>query len=87
MRTRMRNGGYARFAASVSTCLIFGDRHFDHVLRAYRVHHNRHRPHRSLALHPPHAVRPAAIDRPTANVRVCRRDLLGGLIHQYELAE
>jgi len=67
-------------------CLILGGRHLDHLLRAYREHYNQHRPHRSLALHPPHAVRPAAVDRPTANVRICRRDLLGGLIHQYELA-
>ena len=67
-------------------CLILGRRHLEQLLRAYREHYNRHRPHRSLALHPPHAVPPGALDRPTANVRVRRRDLLGGLIHQYELA-
>jgi len=52
----------------------------------YREHYNVHRPHRSLALHPPNEIRPFAPTRHSANVAVCRRDLLGGLIHEYQLA-
>jgi hypothetical protein len=48
--------------------------------------HNTHRPHRSLALQPPHAGRPLAPAQASPNVAVRRRDLLGGLIHEYELA-
>jgi putative transposase len=65
-------------------CLILSGRHLDHLLRVYREHYNGHRPHRSLALHPPHASRPLAPARASPNVAVCRRDLLGGLIHEYE---
>ncbi len=67
-------------------CLILGSRHLEHLLRVYREHYNRHRPHRSLALEPPNAIRPVAAERVTPTARVCRRDLLGGLIHEYQLA-
>jgi len=67
-------------------CLILSGRHLDHLLRVYREHYNGHRPHRSLGLNPPHASRPLAPARASPNVAVCRRDLLGGLIHEYELA-
>jgi putative transposase len=67
-------------------CLILSGRHLDHLLRVYREHYNGHRPHRSLALHPPHASRPLAPARASPNVAVRRRDLLGGLIHEYEPA-
>jgi putative transposase len=67
-------------------CLILGSRHLDHLLRVYREHYNGHRPHRSLALHPPHAIRPLAPARASPNLAVSRRDLLGGLIHEYQLA-
>jgi putative transposase len=67
-------------------CLTLGSRHLEHLLRVYREHHNRHRPHRSLALEPPSTIRPVAAERVTPTARVCRRDLLGGLIHEYQLA-
>jgi putative transposase len=67
-------------------CLILGSRHLDYLLRVYREHYNGHRPHRSLALHPPHAIRPLAPARASPNLAVSRRDLLGGLIHEYQLA-
>src|SRR3989442_122925 len=67
-------------------CLILGSRHLDHLLRVYREHYNRHRPHRSLALRPPERARLSAIEPARAGARVRRRDLLGGLIHEYELA-
>jgi len=67
-------------------CLILGSRHLDHLLRVYREHYNRHRPHRSLALRPPERARLSAIEPARSGARVRGRDLLGGLIHEYELA-
>jgi putative transposase len=61
--------------------LITGERHLRLVLGEYADHHNSHRPHRALQQGPP-AGRPHQPD-PGANVRVLRRDRLGGLIHEY----
>jgi putative transposase len=65
--------------------LILGRRHLHHVLVAYVRHFNEHRPHRALRQRPP-----LGDDQPPAGVidldRLRRRDLLGGLIHEYELA-
>ena len=63
--------------------LILGRRHLEHVLRAYRCHYNEHRPHRALKLLPPNGRDPTPLTAP-ADLR--RRDLLGGLIHEYEAA-
>jgi len=63
--------------------LILGRRHLEHVLRVYRRHYNRHRPHRALRLLPPDGRDPTPLIAP-ADLR--RRDLLGGLIHEYEAA-
>ena len=63
--------------------LIFGRRHLERVLRAYTAHYNRERPHRALALHPPE---PAAATHQPNTARIERRDLLGGLIHEYHRA-
>ena len=66
--------------------LILGRGHLEHVLRVYVQHYNAHRPHRALCLEPPNpAARPTLIgnDQP-AQVR--RRDLLGGLLHEYRRA-
>ena len=60
--------------------LIFGRRHLQRVLDAYAEHYNRARPHRSIDLRPPDA---AGLAR-TAEMRIHRRDVLGGLIHEYE---
>jgi len=69
--------------------LILGRRHLQHVLAAYVAHYNEHRLHRALQQRPPLRVAPPT-DEPTSEVieldRVCRRDLLGGLIHEYRLA-
>jgi putative transposase len=61
--------------------LITGERHLQLILAEYVDHYNVHRPHRTLHQHPPagHPHPPA----PGANVRVLRRDRLGGLIHEY----
>jgi len=65
--------------------LIVGPRHLARVLDVYVEHYNAHRPHRSLSLRPPEPrSRPPARDLSSPE-RVCRRDLLGGLIHEYDL--
>jgi putative transposase len=63
--------------------LILGRRHLEHVLRVYRCHYNEHRPHRALELFPPNGHDPKPLSMPD---RLQRRDLLGGLIHEYEAA-
>jgi len=60
--------------------LVFGRRHLEAVLREYAAHYNASRPHRSLALIPPEGPREARAS-PVSDVR--RRDVLGGLIHEY----
>ena len=63
--------------------LILGRRHLEYVLRVYRRHYNEHRPHRALHLLPPNGPALTSLN-PTGLAR--RRDLLGGLIHEYEAA-
>jgi putative transposase len=63
--------------------LILGRRHLEVVLRVYRRHYNQHRPHRALDLLPPNGRDPTPLN---AADRLRRRDLLGGLIHEYEAA-
>jgi transposase InsO family protein len=68
--------------------LIVGRRQLEHVLRVYVRHYNRRRPHRSLDLEPPDTTARISLraeSRPHA-LQVSRRDLLGGLIHEYDLA-
>jgi putative transposase len=67
--------------------LIFSRRQLEHVLRVYTRHYNQHRPHRALALHPPEQAdgNPAPLRAPLYP-QLNRRDLLGGLIHEYEHA-
>ena len=61
--------------------LIFGRRHLQRVLGVYAEHYNRARPHRSMDLRPPD---PAPSAEGVAGSRVRRRDVLGGLIHEYQ---
>jgi transposase InsO family protein len=61
--------------------LITGEQHLRLVLSQYIDHYNVHRPHRALQQSPP-AGRPYP-PAPDANVRVLRRDRLGGLIREY----
>ena len=61
--------------------LIAGRRHLHHTLTEYVDHYNTHRPHRTLSQRPPDGrahLAPAGY-----NIRVRRRDRLGGLIHEY----
>jgi transposase InsO family protein len=65
--------------------LIFGRRHLERVLRTYIAHYNEARPHRGLDLRTPvEDPSPAGGDVRTGDVR--RRDVLGGLIHEYSVA-
>jgi putative transposase len=63
--------------------LIVGRPHLVHVLRAYVEHYNQHRPHRSLGLGTPI---PSVCGDPTSATalpQLRRRDVLGGLVHEY----
>jgi transposase InsO family protein len=68
--------------------LIVGRRQLEHVLRVYVTHYNTARPHRALDLKPPDSRTrsPIAAVAKAHSLQVDRRDLLGGLIHEYELA-
>jgi hypothetical protein len=66
--------------------LIFGRRQLERVLRTYVDHYNRRRPHRALDLDAPDPIS-KLVPLPEARPRtVHRRDRLGGLLHEYELA-
>jgi putative transposase len=65
---------------------IVGRRHLEQVLRVYVEHYNMHRPHRALGLGPPAPpADPDAADEAWQG-RIQRRDLLGGLLHEYRRA-
>ncbi len=63
--------------------LIVGPRHLGRVLSKFVEHDNGHRPHRALGLvapEPRHSeTQPAGLEQ------IVRRDVLGGLIHEYDL--
>jgi putative transposase len=66
--------------------LIVGRQQLVRVLRRYVEHYNQHRPHRSLAHPTPMpSERTEARSVPSLG-RLRRRDVLGGLIHEYESA-
>ena len=60
--------------------LILNRGHFERVLRVYVDRYNAQRPHRALALQPPH---PGAAPPRSTRGEIRRRDKLGGLIHEY----
>ncbi len=63
--------------------LVFGRRHLERVLGAYVENYNRARPHLGLDLEPPE---PRFDLAKVLHGKVQRRDVLGGLIHEYERA-
>jgi putative transposase len=71
-------------AECLDRILIVGRRHLERVLGVYVRHYNEHRPHRALNLVAPDHGAP--IPQAPLPPRVHRRDLLGGLIHEYEAA-
>ena len=57
------------------------------VSHIYVEHDNRHRPHRGFGLSAPEASeRCQQVDASAAARQLHRRDVLGGLIHEYERA-
>jgi len=63
--------------------LIVDQRQLEHAVVEYVDHYNFHRPHRALGQAAPQRPLP---DATTDNIRVLRRDRLGGLIHEYTQA-
>ncbi len=67
--------------------LVLNRRHLERVLRVFVDHYNGHRPHRALNLTPPDQERQTLrLATSSGPARVERRDRLGGLIHEYNLA-
>jgi putative transposase len=67
--------------------LILNRRHLERVLHVFAEHYNDHRPHRALNLAPPDPQRPLLrLATSSAPDHLERRDLLGGLIHEYGFA-
>jgi putative transposase len=66
--------------------LIFGRGHLEQVLRVYVQHYNAHRAHRALRLQPPEPTVGLTLTGMGQPPRVHRRDLLGGLVHEYRQA-
>ncbi|GAA2700187.1 hypothetical protein GCM10010412_097260 [Nonomuraea recticatena] len=60
--------------------LIVNAGHLRRVLTIYEAHFNEHRPHRSLGQAAPLRALP---DPAEGEIKVIRRDHLGGLIHEY----
>jgi transposase InsO family protein len=89
-RTPQANGVAERFVRTVrSECLdwllVLNEGHLERVLKVFVNHYNEHRPHRALSLTPPEPRR-SGVGSATGEVRVHRRDRLGGVIHEYILA-
>ncbi len=66
--------------------LILNRRHLERALPVYIRHYNEHRPHRSLDQRPPIEEPPPESETNVDLDHVRRRDLLGGLIHEYKAA-
>ena len=90
-RTPQANGHVERLIGGVRRevldhVLILHRGHLSEVLRAYTEHHNSHRPHRGLGLRRPNDVYrpfPCPGPKPARLEPVQRREILGGLIHEY----
>jgi transposase InsO family protein len=88
-RTPQANGHIERLIGGLRRevldhVLILHRRHLSYVLREYAAHHNSHRPHRGLGLRRPHDVgRPTPGPGPARPEAIKRREILGGLIHEY----
>ena len=66
--------------------LIVGRGHLEQVLRVYVQHDNAHRAHRALGLQPPDPAVGLTLTGKDQPDRIYRRDLLGGLVHEYRQA-
>jgi transposase InsO family protein len=85
------NGIAERFVRTVrSECLdwllILNTPHLERTVKVFVDHYNNSRPHRSLGLVPPNGGPPVSLETNGHPLNVRRRDRLGGLLHEYELA-
>jgi putative transposase len=86
VRSPRANAFAERFVRTIRTecldhLLILSRRHLEATVNEYLRHYNQARPHRSLELAQP-IPRPA---RPAGST-INRRDVLGGIIHKYDIA-
>ena len=70
---------------SLDWLLFQNEEHLERVLEVFVTHYNEYRPHRALSLAPSEPRRSLAASA-AGEVRVHRRDRLGGVIHEYILA-
>jgi hypothetical protein len=63
--------------------LVVGRGHLQQILRVYVQHYNRHRPHRALMHRSPDPLAPPVIVGEDHRGAARRRNLLGGLLHEY----
>jgi putative transposase len=80
-----RNAIMERWVGSVrrellDRILIMNERYLRTVLAEYETYFNEHRPHRALSQASPLRALPEPVD---ADIKVTRRDRLGGLLHEY----
>jgi putative transposase len=68
--------------------LIWNQRHLMHALREYEIFYNTHRPHQGIDNVRPLAPLPEPITDPNrlGHLNIHRRELLGGVLHEYEHA-
>jgi hypothetical protein len=85
MRTPLRSWIRTVRAECLDWLLLVGRGHLEEVLRVYVEHYNAHRPHRALGLEPPDPAGLTLIHG-DQGAQVRRRDLLGGLLHEYRQA-
>jgi transposase InsO family protein len=87
VRSPRANAFAERFVRTIRTecldhLLVLSRRHLQAVIAAFVDHYNRARPHRGLRLAQPHT---RAVT-PITSGKAIRRDVLGGIIHEYETA-
>ena len=63
--------------------LVWNQAHLQQILRRYQIHHNQHRPHRSLSGAAPLKPLPEPVDLDLYRIR--RQDQVGGMINEYRL--
>jgi hypothetical protein len=78
---RRRIGGCRR--ELLDRTLAWNQAHLRQILREYEIHHNQHRPHRSLNAAAPLKPLPEPIDPEQYHVR--RQARIGALINEYRL--
>ncbi|MFG2500816.1 integrase core domain-containing protein [Streptomyces sp. NPDC048441] len=67
--------------------LIWNERHLRHALRQFELHYNLHRPHQAIDQAAPLRAVPAPLPHTQiTQLKVRRRDRLGGVLHEYQHA-